>query len=278
MPKLLCANFSRLLHDRAFRLLSALMVFFGTSMAVVNAVHARQDGKIWVMDYTIFIYVILAPIVNAVLTALFIGNDYSSGTIRNKRIAGHRRCIIYLANLLVCICAGICLCLAFALPQAAVGLLLKGEMNAAPATILLYVGLSFALMIAFTALFTLIAMLCQNKSHTTAGCILLTFALLFAGVYISSTLEEPEYLAAYSYTENGVTVEEPEQKNPYCITGVKRQAYEFLQDLTPGGQGDPGQRDGREKAGHARGVRRAHPAVRDRLWPDILPTRGFEVR
>ena len=58
-------------------------------------------------------------------------------------------------------------------------MLLKGEMNAAPATLLLYVGLSFALMIAFTALFTLIAMLCQNKSHTTAGCILLTFALLF---------------------------------------------------------------------------------------------------
>ena len=236
MPKLLRANFSRLLHDRAFQLLSALMVFFGTSMAVVNAVHAQQDGEIWVMDYTIFIYVILAPIVNAVLTALFIGNDYSSGTIRNKRIAGHRRGIIYLANLLVCICAGICLCLAFALPQAAAGLLLKGEMNAAPATILLYVGLSFALMIAFTALFTLIAMLCQNKSHTTAGCILLTFALLFAGVYISSTLEEPEYLAAYSYTENGVTVEEPEQRNPYYITGMKRQVYEFLQDLTPGGQ------------------------------------------
>lgn len=236
MPKLLRANFSRLLHDRAFRLLSALMAFFGTSMAVVNAVHARQDGEIWVMDYSIFIYVILAPIVNAVLTALFIGNDYSSGTMRNKRIAGHRRGIIYLANLLVCICAGICLCLAFALPQAAAGLLLKGELNAAPTTILLYVGLSFALMIAFTALFTLIAMLCQNKSHTTAGCILLTFALLFAGVYISSTLEEPEYLAAYSYTENGVTVEEPEQRNPYYITGMKRQVYEFLQDLTPGGQ------------------------------------------
>lgn len=218
MSKLLRANFSRLGHDRAFRLLSALMAFFGTSMAVVNAVHARQDGEIWVMDYTIFIYVILAPIVNAVLTALFIGNDYSSGTMRNKRIIGHRRGIIYLANLLVCACAGICLCLAFALPQAAAGLLLKGELNAAPATLLLYVGLSFALMIAFTALFTLIAMLCQNKSHTTAGCILLTFALLFAGVYISSTLEEPE------------------QRNPYYITGMKRQVYEFLQDLTPGGQ------------------------------------------
>lgn len=236
MLNLLRANFSRLLHDRAFRLLSALMAFFGVSLAVVNAVHARQDGEIWVMDYTIFIYVILAPIVNAVLTALFIGTEHSGGTMRNKRIAGHRRSSIYLANLLVCCCGGICLCLAFALPQAGLGLLLKGELNAPLPEILRYAGLSFALMIAFTALFTLIAMLCQNKSHTTAGCILLTFALLFAGVYISSTLEEPEYLAAYSYTENGVTIEEPEQKNPYYITGTKRQVYELLQDLTPGGQ------------------------------------------
>lgn len=236
MLKLLRANFSRLLHDRAFRLLSALMAFFGTSMAVVNAVHARQDGEIWVMDYTLLLYVILAPIVNAVLTALFIGTEHSGGTMRNKRIAGHRRSSIYLANLLVCCCGGICLCLAFALPQAGLGLLLKGELNAPLPEILRYAGLSFALMIAFTALFTLIAMVCRNRTHTTAGCILLTVVLLFAGVYISSTLEEPEYLVAYSYTENDVTIEEPEQKNPYYITGTKRQVYDLLQDLTPGGQ------------------------------------------
>ena len=236
MLNLLRANFSRLLRDRAFRLLSALMAFFGVSLAVVNAVHARQDGEIWTMDYTLLLYVILAPIVNAVLTALFIGTEHSGGTMRNKRIAGHRRSSIYLANLLVCCCGGICLCLAFALPQAGLGLLLKGELNAPLPEILRYAGLSFALMIAFTALFTLIAMVCRNRTHTTAGCILLTVVLLFAGVYISSTLEEPEYLAAYSYTENGVTVEEPEQKNPYYITGMKRQVYEFLQDLTPGGQ------------------------------------------
>ena len=96
MRKLLRANFSRLRHDRAFWLLSALMAFFGISMAVVNAVHARQDGEIWVMDYTLFIHVILAPILNALLAALFIGSDYSSGTMRNKLIAGHRRGWVYL--------------------------------------------------------------------------------------------------------------------------------------------------------------------------------------
>ena len=116
MRKLLRANGSRLLRDRAFWLLAALMAALGASMAVVNAVHARQDGEIWTMDYTLFIYVILAPILASVFTALFIGNEHSSGAMRNKLIAGHRRGCIYLADLLVSCCAGICLCLAFALP------------------------------------------------------------------------------------------------------------------------------------------------------------------
>lgn len=236
MCKLLRANFYRLRHDRTFRLLSALTVFFGVLMTVVNAINVHRQGAAWVMDFRLLTSAILCPILNSVLAALFVGSDYSDGTLRNKLIAGHRRSSIYLANLITCCCAGMLLSIAFIVPQGALGLLLGEQIQSAPAKLLMYVALSFALMIAFTALFTLIAMLCQNKSHTTAGCILLTFALLFAGVYISSTLEEPEYLAAYSYTENGVTVEEPEQKNPYYITGVKRQVYEFLQDLTPGGQ------------------------------------------
>lgn len=91
-------------------------------------------------------------------------------------------------------------------------------------------------MITFTALFVLIAMLCQNKSHTVAGCILLVIILIFLGVYITSALNEPEYLAGYSYTENGVTVEEPETKNPNYVSGAKRHIFEFMQDFTPGGQ------------------------------------------
>ena len=236
MRKLLRANFSRLRHDRTFWLLSVLMVFFGASMAVVNAVNIRREGSVWVMDFSLLTYVTLAPILNSVWVALFVGNDYSSGTLRNKLVAGHRRGSIYLANLLTCCCAGIILCLAFLIPQSGLGLLFGGQIQSTPAKLLLYGGLSLALMLVFTALFTLIAMLCQNKAHTVAGCILLAFVLLFLGVYITSALNEPEYLAGYSFTENGVTVEEPETKNPNYISGTKRQVYEFMQDFTPGGQ------------------------------------------
>ena len=206
MRKLLKANFSRLRHDRVFWLLAALMVFFGASMAIVNAVNIRREGAVWMMDFSLLTYTTLAPILTSVLVALFAGSDYSGGTLRNKLIAGHRRGNIYLANLITCCCAGLLLCFAFVIPQGVLGPLLGGQIQSTPMKLLMYGALSLVLMIAFTALFTLIVMLCQNKSHTVAECILLVFVLIFLGAYITSALNEPEYLAGYSYTENGVTL------------------------------------------------------------------------
>lgn len=52
------------------------------------------------MDSTIFIYALFVPLMVSLLTALFIGTDYSDGTMRNKLIAGHVRRKIYAANLI----------------------------------------------------------------------------------------------------------------------------------------------------------------------------------
>ena len=41
-------------------------------------------------------------LVAAILTSMFIGSEYSDGTIRNKLVVGHSRMRIYLANLIVC--------------------------------------------------------------------------------------------------------------------------------------------------------------------------------
>ena len=236
MRKLLRANFSRLWHDRTFRLLSALMAILGIFMTMVNAINVRREGAVWVMDFRLLTCAILSPVLTAVLTALFVGSDYSGGTLRNKLIAGHRRGNIYLANLITCCFAGSLLSVAFVIPQGALGLLLGEQIQSAPTKLLLYGGLSLALLVAFTAIFTLIAMLYQNKSHTVAGCILLVFVLFFLGGRIISALNEPEYLSGYSYTENGVTVEEPDVRNSNYISGTRRQVYAFLRDFTPGGQ------------------------------------------
>lgn len=100
MRKLLRAIFSRLLRDRAFRLIAVLMMLLGASMAVINAVRISREGTVWIMDFSLFTYVTIVPVLTSLLTALFIGSDYSGGTLRNKLIAGHAEAIYILPILL----------------------------------------------------------------------------------------------------------------------------------------------------------------------------------
>lgn len=236
MRKLLKANYARLIHDRIFLSAAGLLFLYGAVLPVWHRIGAVREGTELVLDFSIFTYAFFVPVLSAVLTAMFVGSDYDNGTLRNKIISGHGRTAVYLANLTVCFTAGVVFCLAYFIPNIGLGLLLKGTLQATAGAVAAHVAVSLALIFAFVSLFTLVAMLCRSKAHTASGCILLSVVLLLFGVYVTSALNEPEYLPGYSYTENGVTVEEPEIKNPNYIGGKKREVYEFLQDFAPGGQ------------------------------------------
>lgn len=235
MRKLLRANFSRLWKDKVFLLSIVVMLLVGIGSPLM---HYFNHDLEWTLDFSFFTHVLLAAVLAAVISAMYIGSEYESGTMRNKRIAGHTRSLIYLANLIVCTVAGLILCIVHMIPLALLSYLLGSRFTAAPLTVLLYMGLDFAVIIAFSALFTMIAMLWQSKPHAAAACILLSGALLLWGVQITSALNEPEYFPGYTYVDEatGTTTEESAMKNPNYLTGTKRQVYEFLQDFTPGGQ------------------------------------------
>lgn len=236
MRKLLRANLFRLGRDKIFAAASLLMFLIGAALPVIHYLDKREYATGWTPDSTAFVFVFLVPVLLAVFSSLFIGSEYSDGTLRNKLIAGHRRCSCYLANLITCIIAGILLGISYSVPHTCLGIVLLGSFQTTPLQLLLYAGLSIALSMAFASLYTLLSIGCQSKAYAAAGCILLSFGLLFAGVHIVSALNEPEYYQAYSYTENGVTVSEEESRNPNYLYGAKRQMYEFLYDFTPGGQ------------------------------------------
>ena len=125
---------------------------------------------------------------------------------------------------------------AFMVTHICVGTPLLGWFEADAKKIIAYVLVSLMMTVACTSIFTLIAMLCSNKAYSVAGCILLIFLLLFMGIRITSALNEPEYYIAYSYTENGMTVAEDEERNPNYLSGTKREVFEFLNEFLPGGQ------------------------------------------
>lgn len=236
MRKLLRADFSRLFRDKLFLVSLTLMFAMGTALQIMHCIDNVKNNEHWSPDATCFVFAVFVPILLSLITALFIGSDYSDGTMRNKLIVGHKRHCIYLANLTVIAAAGILLSIAYILPHTVLGLFLLGRFITPPTVLLLYTGVNFALVTAYSSLFVLIAMLSQSKANTTAVCILLAFVLLFVGVYLTSALNEPEYYSGYVFTADGVTTSEESEKNPNYVGGKKREVYEFLQEFTPGGQ------------------------------------------
>lgn len=236
MRKLLRANFSRLMKDKLFGILMAAELFLGGLFPVFHYIDNLDEKAGWTQDSTFFFMAIFVPMMLSVVTSLFIGTEYSDGTMRNKLIVGHGRSRIYAANLITNIETAFMLMFAFMVTHICVGTPLLGWFEADVKKIIAYVLVSLMMTAACTSIFTLIAMLCSNKAYSVAGCILLIFFLLFMGIRITSALNEPEYYSAYSYTENGVTVAEDEERNPNYLSGTKREVFEFLNEFLPGGQ------------------------------------------
>lgn len=236
MHRLLRANFSRLLKNKLFWILISIELFMGGLFPVLHYMDNIDEKSAWTMDSTIFIYSLFVPLMVSLLTALFIGSDYSDGTMRNKLIAGQVRRNIYAANLVVNMEAAFLLCFAFWISHICISTPLLGWFVSDAKKILGYLLVTLAMVAACVAIFTLISMLCSNKAYSVAGCILIIFMLLFVGVRITAALNEPEMYDAYSYMSEGVTVQEDETPNPNYVSGVKRQIYNFLNEFLPGGQ------------------------------------------
>lgn len=106
MFRLLKANFYKLLRSRIYWVLFAFMIFFDLRMPVLDSrsltLHQYQHGDetLWTgwsiaQDYTYATHIWLLSYAAMILISLFIGDDFSSGTLRNKILAGHSRSRLY---------------------------------------------------------------------------------------------------------------------------------------------------------------------------------------
>lgn len=232
MNKLLTANFARLKKDKVFWIGMAFMFAAGIFGVVQKCINDPASTP----DQLLFIFPVLIGIVTATFSSLYIGTEYSDGTIRNKLIVGHMRSTVYLSNLITCSAAGLFMCLSYLAAVAALGFPLLGfpEMNAGAAIILLLI--SFVMMVACSALFTLLCMLNQNKAAAAVICILMIVALLVLASMINSRLEAPEFYDGYVFTDTlGNSASEP-VRNPQYLEGTKREIYQFFLDFLPTGQ------------------------------------------
>lgn len=232
MSRLLTVHFSRMWKNKLFWGEMLFMFVLGI-FCVITVYRARLEGSQMGLDAALQGYPMMIGFLSALFCGVFGGTEYSDGTIRNKLIAGHTRWSDYLSSLIVH-SAQILLCLfSFLLADLALGLPLLGGFVIDKRILLMLAG-SIVTMLAFSAIFTLISMLCQNKTTGVCICLILFCVMFFMAMDIAQRLEEPEFYEGYTYmTDAGVTEHEDAQPNPNYLTGTKREVYEFLQDFLP---------------------------------------------
>ena len=86
----------------------------------------RQTQTINRIDNGFFGCALFIGIVMAVFCSLFIGTEYSEGTIRNKIIIGQKRGTVYLSNFITCSLVSVVMCMAFFIPYLCIGIPLLG--------------------------------------------------------------------------------------------------------------------------------------------------------
>ena len=102
MSKLLSANFIRLKKDKFFWSGLVFMLAAGIFFPVMRYMDMRQTQTINRIDNGFFGCALFIGIVMAVFCILFIGREYSEGTIRKKIIIGQKRGTVYLSNFITC--------------------------------------------------------------------------------------------------------------------------------------------------------------------------------
>ena len=238
MSRLLCADFAKLKKNRFFWLCIIGMVGFGLFMKIMEYITMQQYAdEAPPLDSMLSVYSMVIGFLTAAFVSLFVGTEYSDGTIRNKIIIGHSRAAIYFSNLITCSAAGFFMCLAYLLPALAAGIPLCGIKTADFRYLAGMVLCSFIMTLAFTSLCTLVGMLCQNKAMTAVITILSVCLLFAASVYISAKLNEPEtYPEISAFADDGSVIDARDVPNPGYVRGTQRQIYEFLDEFLPTGQ------------------------------------------
>lgn len=268
MRNLLKANFSRLFQSKIFYLAVIAMAGLAAFVCWSQWDDARKFSYVITMDSALFNAQVVFGIAAAILVSLFVGVEYSDGTIRNKLLVGRKRIHIYLANFITC---GAALAIVYGASTAVAlgfGTLLL-EPSVVPAKhLLIAFGMGFSPVLAYAAIYNFIAMLFSNRTYTAIAAIMLAFGLMICATYVQNRLDQPEFIqklapqAATSaagdtvaetvgidaHTENvefALAMNEDGEisqmametvPNPQYLSGAERERFQFFFDVNPAGQ------------------------------------------
>lgn len=218
MTKLLFADMHRMYRSKRFLL--CVLAMAAVSVSLIFMQYTAMDYVVK-LDRVIFLPMSFYGIASAATVALFVGDDFNDGVIRNKLIACNSRTGIYGALLFTAWAVSLTIYLITILLTTGIGILLF-ENNLTFIKILHFTLLGAFMCLAYGSIFCMFAILIGNKANAVTVCMVLSFVMLFLSLHTNQTLVQDAY-------KNGVP-------NPHYVSGIKRTIYELLHDLNPTGQ------------------------------------------
>ena len=233
MRNLLSLGFYRLWRDKVFWLgvtAALLTSVISMALAVKSAAAMTAEGYgPYSLDEYYFSMTPFSILFCAVFASMFIGTEYSEGTMRNKIVVGRTRAQIYVSNYVICLVAGICF-MAALLAGGLIGIPALGVWKIGLQGALVYMAISFLYTAAITGVFTLLCMLISNKAVAIVLSVLAALAIIvLVGTLPSNALGQPEFF------RTSVETAEP-LANPLYVSGFRRVFDQLILDCLPGGQ------------------------------------------
>ena len=239
MTNLMISGFKRLLKNRAFQITAAVVAVVGLFEIFMMYRDSIIEMETPYFDSGLFAFAGVGMFAIATVVSLFVGSEYSDGTIRNKVVVGHHRASVYLSLLLTSLFAETLLILVWTAAYLIPGVILMEHAHPLWVYLCLYLAMFLELAV-FSAIFTLLTKTLGNKAGSAVVCILFALLLVMQGIVVKSMLEEPEFYGPEIIISDDGEVSyggEMEPNPNYIPEGSpKRAFYNFLMDFTPGGQ------------------------------------------
>ena len=207
MIRLLHANFYRLKKNKVFigiiiiTIIASFVILFNTYQG--NIINEKYNMTKTPIDRTYIIYINIISFLIAIFVSIFVGTDYSDGTIRNKIIVGHSRKNIYLSNLIISIVVGLVLEIIHLTIVTIIGMPLIGKIQMNILDFLYIILNMILLIIVFSSIFNFISMLCSNVTLSTVGSLLLILIMYVFCMSISVVANSTKELKIQDFDENG---------------------------------------------------------------------------
>ncbi len=176
----------------------------------------------------------LSGIVIAVFASLFIGREYSDGTMRNKIVLHISRTKIYLSNLILVFGISALMEVLHLVVISSIGIPLFGAMKTPLSDWVGILFCIFASILAFSAIFTFCSMINSNKTVNAVAALLLAFGMLVASTLLLNRINAPEYINVAQIVDD--KYEAVQQKNPKYLSENQRTLYMHLLKSIPSGQ------------------------------------------